>query len=331
MDCALSLIRAGKSISHVCRVLRLARSNVCRVLHRPADWQDGRHCRRQRRDLISDQDLLERIKAVLGKFPSFGYKRITAVINRELQSLDQARVNTKRVYRLLKEHGLLLKTKPTALPGQSLDHKGRVAVSKSDRRWCSDGLEFGCLNGEKVTMSFILDCCDREIISFTARQGKGLPAWMVHDEVLLATEKRFGSVEKVPSKLQLLTDNGSVYIAKSTKRLLKLLGIEDCKTAVCSPQSNGMAESLVKTLKRDYLPYMNLSNAQTALTELPRVVELYNNEHPHSALGYLSPREFRQKNRLQDARPTSNEEACPQILLSLGLVEKNQLAGSACL
>ena len=99
-------------------------------------------------------------------------------------------------------------------------------------------------------MSFILDCCDREIISFTARQGKGLPAWMVHDEVLLATEKRFGSVEKVPSKLQLLTDNGSAYIAKSTKHLLKLLGIEDCKTAVCSPQSNGMAESLVKTFLR---------------------------------------------------------------------------------
>lgn len=92
-----------------------------------------------------------------------------------------------------------------------------------------------------------------------------------------------------------------------------------------------MAESLVKTLKRDYLPYMNLSNAQTALTELPRVVELYKNEHPHSALGYLSPREFRQKNRLQDARPTSNEEACPQILLSLGLVEKNRPAGSVCL
>ena len=132
-------------------------------MQRPADWLDSRHCRRQRRDLISEQDLLERIKAVLGKFPSFGYKRISAVINRQLQSLEQARVNSKRVYRLLKEHGLLLKPQSTALPGQSLDHKGRVAVSKSDRRWCSDGLEFGCLNGEKVTVNFIPDCCDREI------------------------------------------------------------------------------------------------------------------------------------------------------------------------
>lgn len=92
-----------------------------------------------------------------------------------------------------------------------------------------------------------------------------------------------------------------------------------------------MAESLVKTLKRDYLPFMNLSSTQTALTELPRVVELYNNEYPHSALGYLSPREFRQKNRLQDAQPTCKEEACSQILPSLGLVKKNQPAGSVCL
>lgn len=331
MDCALSLIRTGKSISGVCRVLRLARSNVCRLLYRPTDWQDGRHCRQQRPDLISDQDLLKRIKEVLSKFPSFGYKRITAVINRELQSLDQTRVNAKRLYRLLKEYGLLLKTKPTVLPGQSQDHKGRVAVSNSDRRWCSDGLEFGCLNGEKVTMSFILDCCDREIISFTARQGKGLSAWMVHEEVLLATQKRFGSVDKVPGKLQLLTDNGSAYIAKSTKHLLKLLGIEDCKTAVCSPQSNGMAESLVKTLKRDYLPFMNLSNAQTALKELPEMVERYNNEHPHSALGYLSPRQFRHEKQLQDAQTTRKEETSPEIFSFIGLVEKIQPEHSVCL
>ncbi len=61
-----------------------------------------------------------------------------------------------------------------------------------------------------------------------------MTAWMVHEEVLLATEKRFGPVEKVPHKLQLLTDNGSAYIAKSTKRLHGQVGIEDCKTVVCS-------------------------------------------------------------------------------------------------
>ena len=56
----------------------------------------------------------------------------------------------------------------------------------------------------------------------------------------------------MPRKLQLLTDNGSAYISKQTKALLKALDIEDCKTAVSSPQSNGMAESFVKTCQKAF-------------------------------------------------------------------------------
>ena len=103
MDCALSRIRAGKSVSHVCRVLRLARSNVCRLLHRAADWQDGRHCRQQRRDLISDQDLLERIKAVLGKFPCFGYKRIRVLPTVACQAEESA-MSCANLYTELSNH-----------------------------------------------------------------------------------------------------------------------------------------------------------------------------------------------------------------------------------
>jgi hypothetical protein len=28
------------------------------------------------------------------------------------------------------------------------EHKGKIAVAESDMRWCSDGFEFGCDNGE---------------------------------------------------------------------------------------------------------------------------------------------------------------------------------------
>ena len=95
---------------------------------------------------------------------------------------------------------------------------------------------------------------------------------------------------------ELLIDNGAAYTSRTTRALLATLGIEDCKTAVCSPQSNGMAENFVKTLKRDYLPFIDLSHAEPALACLPEVIERYNNEHPHSALGYLSPAEFRAQN-----------------------------------
>ncbi|MBS7543559.1 hypothetical protein KHC19_10630 [Ancylobacter oerskovii] len=43
-------------------------------------------------------------------------------------------------------------------------HDGRIAVARSNLRWCSDGFEIGCDNDEKVRVAFALDCCDREAI-----------------------------------------------------------------------------------------------------------------------------------------------------------------------
>lgn len=140
---------------------------------------------------------------------------------------------------MAKQRHLLLVCKP-ALPGYSKEHNGQVSVDASNKRWCSDGLEFKCFNGEHVSMTFVLDCCDREVISFVAKKGRGLSAWMAQEQVLLAVNRRFGSVNQVPTPFQLLTDNGSAYTSQKTRHLLRALGIEDCKTAVGSPQSNGM-------------------------------------------------------------------------------------------
>ncbi len=136
----------------------------------------------------------------------------------------------------------------------------------------------------------------------------------------MAVNKRFGGVNTVPSKLQLLTDNGLAYISRQTKSLLKALGVEDCKTAVSKPQSNEMAESFVKTLKCYHSPFIDLTSATTALACLPEVVARYNRDHPHSALGYQSPREFCQNNGI-----ISNENSHEQgpIYLILSFMSKS--------
>ncbi|WP_153003913.1 integrase core domain-containing protein, partial [Aureimonas ureilytica] len=58
------------------------------------------------------------------------------------------------------------------------------------------------------------------------------------------------------------------------------------------PQSNGMAEAFVRTIKRDYVRVSALPDARTVIDTLPIWFEHYNTVHPHKALGYLSPREF---------------------------------------
>jgi putative transposase len=64
----------------------------------------------------------------------------------------------KRVYRVMKVHGVLL---DRHAGGVERRHDGRIAVDERNRRWCSDGFEIGCDNGERVLVAFALDCCDR--------------------------------------------------------------------------------------------------------------------------------------------------------------------------
>jgi putative transposase len=47
-------------------------------------------------------------------------------------------------------------------------HIGRIAVLTSDTRWCSDCFEFRCEDGAKLSVTFALDCCDRETIGWVA-------------------------------------------------------------------------------------------------------------------------------------------------------------------
>jgi transposase InsO family protein len=111
-----------------------------------------------------------------------------------------------------------------------------------------------------------------------------------------AVEKRFGAVEALPEghQLEFLTDNGGAYIAHDTRAIARSLGLKPVTTPVCSPQSNGIAESFVNTFKRDYVSRMNLANAKTVMAQLPEAFEHFNNVHPHSSLRMRSPREFRQ-------------------------------------
>ena len=162
---------------------------------------------------------------------------------------------------------------------------------RSNLRWCSDGLEFTCWNGEVIRVAFAIDAHDREIIAWTAVAGAGIDGSMVRDMMLQAVEKRFGAL-RAPYPIEWLADNGSCYTAKDTRDFAAALNMKACFTPVASPESNGMSEAFVKTLKRDYVRITPLPDAQTALGLIDGWFEDYNEIHPHSGLKMRSPREF---------------------------------------
>jgi transposase InsO family protein len=245
-----------------------------------------------------DEKYISLIKQLTDQRPTWGYRRIAALLNRGLVNEGQPRVNHKRVYRLMKLHHLLLQ-RHTGRPIRL--HEGTVITLKSNTRWCSDMFEIPCWNGEKVRVVFALDCSDREVLSYLATTG-GISGEMVRDVMALAIENRFGS-ERMPHIVQWLSDNGSAYTAYETQSLARLMGLEPRTTPYYSPESNGMAESFIKTFKRDYVAMHDLDTAERVVEQLPSWFEDYNEYHPHKGLKMKSPREYR--------RSLAKLEGCP--------------------
>lgn len=290
----------------VCRLLELARSHLHDLKGRPASWRDGR----TERTPVDDADLLADIREQIAQLPSYGYRRAGALVNRKRAAAGAPRVNPKRVYRVMAGNGLLLPKAPRRRQS-SRPHEGKVAVQRSDLRWCSDGFEIKCDSGQTVTATFAKDCCDREVMAWRAWEGKGLPGEPVREMLIEAVEKRFGTVEAIPvdHRLEFLSDNGGAYIADDTRSVARQLGLKPVNTPVCSPQSNGMAESFVNTFKRDYVSRMDLSDATTVMAQLPAAFEHFNDVHPHSALKMKSPREFRQHQAARQRQADNDQPA----------------------
>ncbi|WP_411684047.1 IS3 family transposase [Escherichia coli] len=284
VDSARALIARGWGVSFVSRCLRVSRAQLHVILRRADDWKDGRRSRH-----TDDTDVLRRIHHVIGELPTYGYRRVWALLRRQTELDGMPAINAKRVYRTMRQNALLLERKP-AVPPSKRAHTGRVAVKESNQRWCSDGFEFRCDNGEKLRVTFALDCCDREALHWAVTTG-GFDSETVQDVMLGAVERRFGN-ELPASPVEWLTDNGSCYRANETRQFARMLGLEPKNTAVRSPESNGIAESFVKTIKRDYISIMPKPDGLTAAKNLAEAFEHYNEWHPHSALGYRSPREY---------------------------------------
>ncbi len=268
-------------MNSICRALGVSRSNICTQL------KQQKRSRKPREALEKDALILRTIKDILGERPAYGYRRITILLRKKLG----ISINHKKVYRLMKENQLLLQRH--ALRPQRI-HEGKIITLKSNVRWCSDLFTLQCWNGDKVTIAFSKDCHDREIISWIA-SSKGIDGTMIRDLMAESVEKRFGKINKVPHPLQWLSDNGPQYVARDTVHFGRLLGLEICTTAPYSPESNGMAEAFVKTFKRDYAAFGDLSSAQIVIEQLPLWFEDYTERAPHKGLKMLSPREYRRQ------------------------------------
>ncbi len=83
VDSARALIARGWGVSLVSRCLRVSRAQLHVILRRTDDWMDGRRSRH-----TDDTDVLLRIHHVIGELPTYGYRRVWALLRRQAE-LDE--------------------------------------------------------------------------------------------------------------------------------------------------------------------------------------------------------------------------------------------------
>ncbi len=226
------------------------------------------------------------IRTVIRTRASYGARRVRALVNRAFETS----YNLKRIQRVMNLNGWTLPRATRRRTGRA--HRGLIQRAVSNERWCSDVLEIACWNDEIVQVGFALDCHDREVLAYVAA-ARDLCAADIQELMRRAVASRFGTDQRPNVPIQWLSDNGSIYTALDTIITAERLHLVPITTPAASPESNGMSEAFVNTMRRDYFAGADLSSAGAVLDQLPAWFTDYNAVAPHSALDYQSPHQYR--------------------------------------
>lgn len=264
---------------------------ACRTLSLPrSTWY-----RRSTLALLPDPDieLRDHIQRLALVKSVYGYRRMTAELQREDVVANGKPINHKRVLRIMREDNLLCLRKRRFIATTDSEHGLPVypnlvtglKVDGIDQLWVAD-ITYIRLRGEFIYLAVILDAHSRRLI------GWELSRRIDTALTLGALKMALGSRSVKPGLIH-HSDRGVQYAAKDYTDLLKEAGIDISMSRRGNPYDNAKAESFMKTLKYEevYLSeYANLSEARSRIGHF--LEQVYNRERLHSKLGYVPPEEF---------------------------------------
>ena len=262
--CAAQYLVAGQkcSVNAACQVLKLAKSSY----YRPSLGRVGA------------TRLERRIKALSQKHPRYGYRFITQLLRRE-----GWRVNRKRVQRIRRQAGLQVVRKPHKTKRARAGQVERKRASRPNEVWSYDFIHDQLENGVKLKLLTVLDEYTRECLGILVARSITAAEVVGFLEVLV--------LQRGPPA-HVRSDNGPEFVAAALKAWAGRAAIRINYIEPGSPWENGHVESFHDKFRDGCLNrevFGNLLEAQVMVEEWRRQ---YNEERPHSSLGYLTPREF---------------------------------------
>jgi putative transposase len=229
-------------------------------------------------------ELTEAIRELSKLHPGWGTRKIWA----HLTKIRHLKAGLNRVYALMKKCGLLLQSSGKL---RVIPLFGRVCVEESNRRWATDFTRVWTTLDGWVAVIPVIDCGDRFLLGLEA--SKSEDSLHILSPVRGALSDAFGKPEAVPVNLELRTDHGSVYTGRDCEALCEYWKVEHSFAPVGRPTGNAVAERVILTLKTELTWTRDWESLEELRLELARWRQVYNEERPHQALGWLTPAQKR--------------------------------------
>lgn len=238
----------------------------------------------------NDEPIASRLRELAAERPRWGWRRLKIMLHR-----DGVKIGYDRFLRIYRSNGLQVrprrKRKVAYVRGNAIP-----AVTKPNERWSIDFMHDRLINGRSFRTLNIVDDFTRECLAIRVAYSLG-SADVIREFEDIAFERG------LPATIRF--DNGSEFTSHAMLRWSVERRIALHFIAPGKPTQNANIESLNGRIRDELL---NL-HAFTTIFEARRAAEAwrhdYNHVRPHSALGLLTPREFADRQKINDTSQLS--------------------------
>jgi putative transposase len=236
----------------------------------------------------SETDLRQTIERIALEMPTYGYRPMTAELQRR-----GLLVNRKHVFRLMRQDNLLCRRKRSFVSTTDSTHSLKVfpnlardlVLTAVDQLWVAD-ITYIRLPREFVYLAVVLDAFSRRVI------GWALDRHLTTALTLKALQQALAT-RTVTADLVHHSDRGVQYAAADYVSLLIKHQIRISMSRPGNPYDNAKAERFMRTIKYEEVHLTEYETLTAARASISRFIDdVYNRKRLHSALGYRPPVEF---------------------------------------
>ena len=244
--------------------------------------------------IAEDKTILLQIQPIKADHPLWGYRFIWAYLRYQKGIC----YNKKRIYRIMKEHNLLV-TKDNKLKARrdNQSNKSKPRATRPNQFWGTDMTKVMLASFGWVYLVIVLDWYTKKIIGYSINKRSRTKEWLQALSNACNTQFPEGVLRKQQS-LSLISDNGSQPTSLQYHKACSVLEIERIFASYNNPKGNADTERVIRTIKEDLLWTKEFVSLEHLQREFKLWVAHYNSERPHSTLGYRTPLEFEKEQLL---------------------------------